>query len=382
MVPAMPAPGLIIDTFAGPGGWDEGLALLGHRNVVGIEWDASACATRAAAGHATIQADVAAFPTRHLSGRVDGFLSSPPCQGFSQGGKQDGVADLDAVIVAVRRVAAGDDSAITELAAQSSDPRSSLVLEPVRWVRDLQPRWVALEQVKLVLPVWEAFRRTLSTWGYSVWTGILNSADYGVPQARRRAILVARRDGQVAAPPDPSHAARPEPTLFGSAPQPWVTLADALGWTVEEADQRAAAALGVTDPGPWVWDIPMDPDTRGPSLPPSEWPATPNRWVFDRPATTVVSSFRPDVVSAPGYRRTGDGPRQNQPGGVHVTADEAGILQSFPAGYPWSGNDAKQREQIGNAVPPRLAAAVCAQFVNPAAGSRPAGPPVELAEVS
>ncbi len=52
---------LIVDLFAGPGGWDEGLAALGRRDVVGVEWDEAACLTAEAAGHRRVRADVAAL---------------------------------------------------------------------------------------------------------------------------------------------------------------------------------------------------------------------------------------------------------------------------------------------------------------------------------
>ncbi|MCY0963541.1 DNA cytosine methyltransferase, partial [Streptomyces sp. H27-H5] len=78
----MNAPGQILDLFAGPGGWSEGLRALGLRDI-GIEIDASSCATRAAAGHTTIRADVAAYPTAPLHGKVTGLIASPPCQTFS-----------------------------------------------------------------------------------------------------------------------------------------------------------------------------------------------------------------------------------------------------------------------------------------------------------
>ncbi len=82
------------------------------------------------------------------------------------------------------------------------------------------------------------------------------------------------------------------------------------------------------------------------------------RWVFERPSTTVVGSFRPDVIAAPGYRI--DISRQNAPGSVRVDVWEAAVLQSFRADYPWQGSRTKRYEQVGNAVPPRLAAHVLA----------------------
>lgn len=80
------------------------------------------------------------------------------------------------------------------------------------------------------------------------------------------------------------------------------------------------------------------------------------RWCFDRPSTTVVGSFCPDVIAAPGYRTTVS--RQNAPDSVRITVEEAGVLQSFPADYPWQGAKGKQFLQVGNAVPPLLAEAV------------------------
>lgn len=388
----MPESPTVVDLFAGPGGWDCGLRYLGHTNVLGLEWDKAACETRAAAGHPTLRTDIAQYPTapfRHLN--VDGLIASPPCQAFSVAGNQSGAADIATLLIALAAVAEGDDTAIDGYAAGGSDPRAALVLEPIRWIRDLRPRWIALEQVILVLPLWEATCRVLRGWGYNVWTGIVNAADYGVPQTRRRAILLARNDGKQADPPAPSHAEHPQPTLFGPGEQPWVTLADALGLTTEVADVRAAEAAGVPAGATWVWDRPATTVACDPRLSPpchhdngiqgKNAISTDDirRWVFDRPSTTIVSSFRPDIVSPPGFRSAGDGPRQKQPGAVKVSVDEAAQLQSFPAGYPWAGSKTKQREQIGNAVPPMLAAHMLAPLVG---GTVPASPPawIELAE--
>ena len=72
----------IVDTFAGPGGWDEGMRMLGLGDVIGIEWDTAACATAEAAGHRRIQADVAALDP--LGWPCWGKVSSPPCQACSR----------------------------------------------------------------------------------------------------------------------------------------------------------------------------------------------------------------------------------------------------------------------------------------------------------
>lgn len=163
----------------------------------GIEWDEAACATRAAAGHQTIQADVAALDPAEFS--CWGFIGSPPCQGFSAAGKGHGRKDTDIILECARLLAEGVDRR-SELAPACHDARSLLVTEPVRWVRALRPRWVALEQVPSVLPLWEEFGFHFATWGYSVWTGKVHAEQYGVPQTRQRALLLASLDHEVGEP--------------------------------------------------------------------------------------------------------------------------------------------------------------------------------------
>lgn len=85
-----------------------------------------------------------------------------------------------------------------------------------------------------------------------------------------------------------------------------------------------------------------------------------NAWALTRPATTIVGSFCPDVVAAPGYRTTTS--RQNAEGSIKITEQDALILQSFPPDYPLQGSRSKRFEQVGNAVPPRVAAFVVASL--------------------
>jgi DNA (cytosine-5)-methyltransferase 1 len=83
-----------------------------------------------------------------------------------------------------------------------------LAAEPMRWLYDLRPEWTCMEEVPDVLPLWKQYALYLQQWGYSTWTGILNAADYGVPQTRKRAILIASRVRRVTAPrPDPRQGA-------------------------------------------------------------------------------------------------------------------------------------------------------------------------------
>lgn len=81
-------------------------------------------------------------------------------------------------------------------------------------------------------------------------------------------------------------------------------------------------------------------------------------WTHTRPSTTVVGSFRPEVIAGPGYRKAGDGPRQNAAGSVITTVAQRAVLQSFPADFEFSGAKGKVDLQLGNAVPPAVAVAV------------------------
>lgn len=310
-----------VDLFAGPGGWSQGVRALGLTEV-GLEWDAAACATRAAAGHLTIRTDVAVYPPEPFRGRARGLIGSPPCTPFSLAGHGRGRAEavhLHAAIEACR-------NGWVDPGREWLDPATPLVLEPLRWVWIQRPEWVALEQAPSVRPLWDHMARILTGWGYSATAGVLNSADYGAPQTRRRAILVARR-GAPARLPEPTHAESAEPGLF--ALQPWRTMAEALGW--DPADGRR--------------------------LNPGMTATQPNRRLYDltEPAPTIA--FGHDRANWR-WLRPGEEGR-----GERVSIVEAGVLQTFPADYPWQGAPTKQFEQCGNAVPPVLARAVVGALI-------------------
>lgn len=285
--------GSIIDGCAGPGGWSEGLRLLG-RTEVGIEWDGAACATARAVGHTRVQADVSAldpaeFVAEHCAGGpVEGVIFSPPCPTFSAAGKGAGRLLIDVIVRAMAELAAGTDTrqerrdeafAILQPVAwqaetaharkHNRDPdtakadaqarrdagMSLLTVEPLRYVLALRPMWVALEQVPDVLPLWSHMAQVFGALGYSCWTGVLEAERYGVPQTRERAVLMARRDGKHCHPPAPTHQrylpgepARHDITLEGEV-LPWVSMAEALGWGMTARPVHTVSAGGTGSGG-------------------------------------------------------------------------------------------------------------------------------------
>lgn len=320
--------------------------MLGIDGIVGLEFDPVACATAQAAGFIRHCVDVAAVHPSMYAGAV-GLIGSPPCQAWSRGGKQLGRVDQQACHELADRMATGDDDTTWR---DWADPRSPLVCQPVRWVRELRPEWVALEEVPAVLPLWEHFARIFQTWGYSTWVGVLNSADYGVPQTRKRAILIASRTRTVSMP-EPTHSRD-----AATGTDRWVSMADALGWGFDNEPSATVSGGGAATGGaePFAnanYRRRLAEHVRAQVQRVGE-PRDAD-WVCDRPATTIVGSFCPDVVSAPGYRTTVS--RQNAPGSVRITVAEAGVLQSFPADFPWHGPKTKAHQQVGNAVPPLLA---------------------------
>jgi DNA (cytosine-5)-methyltransferase 1 len=362
-----------LDLYAGAGGWDEGGAILGHRSV-GLEIEHDPCVTARRAGHVRIRCDVATYPTAPFRGRVRRVKGSPPCQAWSMAGNRLGEEDRARVHELVDEYAAGADQPGDGWA----DPRSHHAAQPVRWIRDLRPESVCLEQVPPVLGLWEHIARVLRGWGYSTWVGVLNSADYGVPQTRKRAILIASRV-RAATPPEPTHAREPVADLFGVRAR-WVSMAEALGWP--GVDRPARTVCGNREPR-WAygqggsyatgWTLDRRTNSRGPQ-------DTVAPVVLDRPAPTLTSmsgrqwvlrSSHAAKVNDRTQPRSMEEPAQtinfghssmewvvDEQDTLRISVVEAAILQSFPAGYPWHGNKTSTFLQVGNAIPPRLAAAV------------------------
>ncbi|WP_418957282.1 DNA cytosine methyltransferase [Streptomyces tritici] len=369
----------VLDLFAGPGGLDVAGHALGVPSL-GIEWDKSACLTRYAAGLDTLHADVSAVRRESfesLPPEINVLAGGPPCQTYSVAGKGAGRKALEEVKKYIERLMAGDsDDEIDTDLKNLSDPRTALVLEPLRYAiratrspsRDYRPYDViVLEQVPAVEALWHHYARVLETTGlpdgtkYKVVVDVLDTETYGVPQTRSRAVLIARREG-LGEPSLPAATHRAyeakdwnrrnerassdthQPTLYDeSTPTPeegegnggplkdWTSMGEALGKPVGTHLGRRTPFLVRSNYG-----SSGNPGRRGVRT--------------DRqPAATVTGRISRFVV----FEQVGEiedivreGPR--------FSMNEAGMLQTFPPDYPWSGT--AQAQQVGNAVPPLFGA--------------------------
>lgn len=366
-----------VDLFAGPGGATMGGVSLGLVDL-GIERDDWACATRRAAGLNTLQGDVSKVDPEDYCG-VKGLWASPPCQGFSKAGLRKGLGDSGRILKHI------DEVAVTggwfKPAIQDwDDPRSELVLEPLRWVDGMEPEWTVWEQVPFVQPIWDACAEVLRAWGYYVWTGKVWAEQYGVPQKRERAILIASKIHEVGRP-KPTHSEyyprNPEKIDEGTLPP--VTMAEALGWGMTQRPYPAVApgtAGGGTDPlavggsgarkivygahaaGDWEPQV-MEPVDGLPRVADQSGTKVDLLWPAKRPSTVLPGRGMVQHPGATANRYNGSTKSRND--GFRLTVQEGGVLQSFPADYPWQGPKGKMWEQVGNVVPPLVARACIAE---------------------
>lgn len=176
-----------------------------------------------------------------------------------------------------------------------------------------------------MLPVWELYADALRDRGYGVWTGLLSAEQFGVPQTRSRAILLARRGAAIGAPPATHTAYVKGAPRQAAGLAPWVSMVDAIdSW-------RADDLVGF----PRRNDRDDGGEYRARDLRAAELPAF---------ALTEKARSWTRVVAS-GER-------------LSVTLAEASVLQGFPADYPWCGARSKRFEQLGNAVPPAFARAI------------------------
>jgi DNA (cytosine-5)-methyltransferase 1 len=318
-----------IDLFAGAGGFSLGLeASGGARDSVAVEADPDCAETfRINFPSATVlECDVR--DVEYADYRAEVVVGGPPCQGFS--------------LLNRRR---------------QGDSRNVLWNEIVRAVDALEPSVVVVENVAAFAeaPESAALVEGLSERGYSARIDVVNAADYGVPQRRKRTLLAAAREGVPLPWPVATHAQR------GEGLPPHRTVAEALSMLPTEpngADWHRDDYLSRSDqierlrsireggsrhdlPPDLVFDCWKDTDGFNDVLGRLEW---------HRPSTTIRTEFfRPEKGRF--LHPSADRP---------ITPREAARLQSFPDSFVFPEHQTLYSvgRQIGNAMPPRLAKAI------------------------
>jgi DNA (cytosine-5)-methyltransferase 1 len=334
-------PPVALDLFAGTG-WGVACERLGITEY-GAETMTEARETRRLNGFRTPFGDVADITEEQARWMcMDLLIASPPCQTFSVAGNGAGREALLRVLEGVSQVAAG-----RTFKPASGDPRTWLVLEPLRLVLAAMPPVTVWEQVPTVLAIWEACAEVLRDIGYSVWTGNLLAEQYGVPQTRKRAFLIARRDGCQALPPVPTHSRyyNRDPERLDDGVRPWVSMAEALGWGPDRRPSPTVTGGGTETGGAepiaqWTRFVRSNYGTNGNARNRGERLVT-------VPAPTITSKAGRNQCVSPA-----DNTMQR------ISIAEAAALQTFPAGFEFVGTKGRQYLQIGNAVPPLLGQAV------------------------
>ena len=329
-----PLPGsgpTVLELFAGCGGLALGFKRAGFRTVLANEWDASACDTlrkniTERVAQCAVQ-EIARFP------KADVVVGGPPCQGFSNLGDR-----------------------------VPNDPRNQLWRHFIRAVADATPMAFVMENVPPLLKSQEyvEIKRLAEAMGYRVEGRILNTADYGVPQVRKRAIIIGLL-GKPPSYPTPTHVnpERQQNNNVHGTLKPWTTVHDAIGNLPAEPTEKhwhigrnptpmSLERYRCIPPGGNRWDLPR-------RLMPECWKKKLNggtdlfgRLWWEKPSVTIRTEFyKPEKGR---YLH----PEAHRP----ITHREAARLQSFPDDFDFQGTRINVGIQIGNAVPPLLAEAV------------------------
>lgn len=313
-----------LDLFAGAGGLGLGLRQAGIVTAVAVEIDRHAVETLAhhSPAVAIMHGDARQIDFQQFRGKVELVCGGPPCQPFSSGGL---------------RMASGDRRDLLPRFAEAI-----AAIRPAVFLMENVPGLAAGDRKAYLTRFLDQF----AVLGYTVAWKILNAADYGVPQGRQRLFIVGMR-GRLFQFPAPTHGP--------GCPQPHVAVGDVL----------PPIQLGEPNPATVVY-------AKKPQLRPSPY----HGLLFNgggrpidrkRPAPTILASaggnkthFFDELDLVPDYHRhllNGGAPRVGTlPGARRLTIQESALLQTFPADTAFQGPRSAQYEQIGNAVPPALAA--------------------------
>ena len=345
--------GLAISLFSGAGGLDLGVEAAGFHVGAAVELDGDAADTMeknfTGLERSVLRRNIMEVPTRELlraaglrrGARPDLLVGGPPCTPFSKSGfwldwKRDGL-----------------------------DPDASLLQAYTRVLAEARPRAFILENVyaltyrnRASAPAFERLLREVDAAGYHFRWGVLNAADYGVPQLRPRLFVVGvPRRSPLPELPVATHSGPWERRARVDLAQAHVTTGDALAGLTAPAEREEVirGQYGHLLPG-----IPPGDNylfytaKRGHPKPLFEWRS--RYWSFllklspDRPSPTIQAQPGPNVGPFHWDNR-------------RLRVPELRRLFTFPDEFQFVGKRSSVQAQIGNAVPPLLAQRVAEQVV-------------------
>jgi DNA (cytosine-5)-methyltransferase 1 len=330
-----------IDLFSGCGGLSHGLEMAGHRCLLGVDANKEAISSFAANHHeaAVYLGDIKQLKEKKLKEllrgqKVDMVVGGPPCQGFSTVGR-----------------------------GEANDDRNQLFKEFVRIVKVTQPKVILFENVTgLVAKKNQHILKQIFTYfeklGYNMDARVLSAEEFGVPEKRRRTIIMGVKDGECLFPMA-THGIR--------AKSKAVTVKEAFK-NLKAKDGRVynhevkMAEIKKTEDRERLKLIPPGRGIRYQEdekefLPKKLWfgvdwkTLRENRFRQTRLQRLPLNEPSPTILTA---RTSYCHPVEPR----YLTPREAAACQSFPNDFIFHGSQTAVFRQIGNAVPPLLARAL------------------------
>lgn len=345
----------ILDLFCGAGGFSYGmeknpnfetLIALDNDASVGITFKKNMPKTNVIIGNitdASIKSNVVNL-SKDLG--INTIIGGPPCQGFSNKGKKLGL----------------------------NDPRNFLFREYLAIVKEVNPAIFVIENVKTILSAshgWfkDEIVKTIKDLGYNVAYGILDASNYGVPQARERAIFICSKQNNITLPkPTVKKKITVREAIFdlaylesneGTFEQEYTTQTTSLYQNLmRKHSYKLYNHVASKHKQIAIDKLRMIPPEKGKECLPAEllgnqkFKTTWGRLKWDETSPTIDTRF--DAAS----NGTNNHPFLNRA----ITPREAARLQSFDDKFIFYGSKIHIRKQIGNAVPPLLAKAIADQI--------------------
>ena len=333
-----------VSLFTGAGGFDLGLNTAGFKSLLSVEID-DKCRSTLKLNNPNVklssEGDIFKLPSSNIKKEagikkreLTLLVGGPPCQPFSKSSYW-----------------------VNSSKSRMKDPRAKCLSEYMRVVNDLLPKVVVIENVSgigysnkndglnFIISKFKQINKINNT-NYKPYVHIINSADYGVPQIRKRVFIVAIRSGEKFNFPPAMFC---EEELCGELNlQKYRTTWDAIG---DLDSDISDASLNVK--GKWGDLLPSIPEGQnylwhtnkmgGLSL--FGWRT--RYWSFllklskTKPSWTITASPGPAIGPFHWKNR-------------NLSIREMARIQTYPDTYNFSGSNREQKKQIGNSVPPAL----------------------------